>query len=142
MMKNNRMYVAGPLNSSGDRLENVHAAIEVGEQLIELGFIPFIPHLYHYWDLHSEHSSGYWLTLDRAWLETCGALVRIPGISIGADIEVDWARDLGIPVFMGIERVRMVPEEIRRNFILLSNATAQMDRTYAHRKHDLSAEKD
>jgi 4-hydroxy-3-methylbut-2-en-1-yl diphosphate synthase IspG/GcpE len=46
-----------------------------------------------------------WLTLDIEWLSVCDCLLRLPGESKGADIEVEYAREHMIPVFYTIEQL-------------------------------------
>lgn len=97
-----RIYVAGPL-TRGDQRKNVRAAILAAEQLIKAGFIPFIPHLSHFWGLIAPHPYGFWIEYDLEWLSTCDAVLRLPGDSPGADVEVVSARSLSIPVFYSVE---------------------------------------
>ena len=92
------IYIAGPY-TNGDPVLNVRKAIEAGEQLIELGYTPFIPHLSHLWHLINPHEYDYWIKYDREWLERCDALLRLPGYSDGADDEESYAISLGKPVF-------------------------------------------
>jgi hypothetical protein len=107
-----RVYVAGPL-SQGDPAMNVAYAVEVGTALRELGFVPFIPHLSHFWSMIAAAGGGTyrsgghftyddWLNYDLAWLKTCQAMYRIAGLSKGADIEEAFAKANGIPVFSNI----------------------------------------
>ncbi len=92
------IYVAGPY-TGGDPVLNTRKAIEAGEQLRALGFVPFIPHLTHLWHLISPHDIDYWYEYDNEWIRKCDALLRLPGKSKGADAEVALALELGIPVF-------------------------------------------
>lgn len=96
-----RVYVAGPY-TQGDVAQNVRRAIEVGNNLLEAGHTPFIPHLTHFWHLLYPQDSMTWITWCLAWLEQCEALIRLPGASHGADTEVSRARQLGIPVFTSV----------------------------------------
>jgi hypothetical protein len=102
-----RVYVAGPLTNNllEARLENVRNAIRAGERLRQHGFLPFVPHLYHYWDTFSEHNRHYWMSLDYEWLRTCHVLCRLDGHSPGGDLEMDWAHKLHIPVFFGVDEL-------------------------------------
>lgn len=93
-----KIYVAGPY-TRGDVAKNVHDAIMTGNNLRALGHTPFIPHLTHFWHMIQEHGIEYWYAYDLEWLEVCDAVFRIPGESIGADREVERARELGLPVF-------------------------------------------
>jgi hypothetical protein len=103
-VKRLRVYVSGAYSlPDGEQLRNTEKAICVGQQLLELGFAPFVPHTTHWW--HSYYPNHYdtWLELDLEWVEASEALLRLPGISKGADMEVARARLRGIPVFYSIE---------------------------------------
>lgn len=91
-----RVYVAGPLFGSGRSTENVNRALQVGQAVMACGAIPFVPHLFHYWDTVFPHE--YWLSMDKAWLRACDILVVLPGVSPGARMEEAWAVEFGIPV--------------------------------------------
>lgn len=97
-----RIYIAGPY-TKGDVAQNVRTAIEAGDRILKAGHVPFIPHLTHFWHLLCPGSYEQWITLDLEWLAQCEALIRLPGESAGADIEVDRAWELEMPVFYGIE---------------------------------------
>lgn len=99
-----RVYVAGPI-SQGDPMANCRLAIQVGFDLMDLGYAPYVPHYSYFVDPDSATGKGrykQWLELDHAWIRVCHALLRIPGESKGADREVKWAQELGIPVFYDI----------------------------------------
>ena len=98
MMASKTVYVAGPY-SKGDVALNVRYALEVAEALIDKGFTPYIPHLTHFWHLVFPHDIEFWYAYDLEWLAKCDALLRLTGESIGADKEVRFAQDHGIPVF-------------------------------------------
>lgn len=94
------VYVAGPMASSGDYVENVRIGVAAGEGILKHGGIPFVPHLSALWQFISPHSEyEFWLPMDLAWLSKCDALLRLPGESYGADEEEKFARAVGIPVF-------------------------------------------
>jgi nucleoside 2-deoxyribosyltransferase len=97
-----RVYIAGPY-SSGDVEANVEEAMAAAAALIEAGAAPFVPHLSHY--LHARRPQPYevWIEIDLAWLEGADALLRLPGHSPGADIEVGAALKRGILVFHSLE---------------------------------------
>jgi hypothetical protein len=73
---------------------------------MKLGFVPFVPHLSALWDIVDGESSPItyddWLKYDFAWIDCCDALLRMPGESRGADMEVEYARSKGIPVSYSI----------------------------------------
>lgn len=98
-----RVYVAGPY-TKGDPCVNTKAAIDVGNELLDEGHEPFVPHLSHFWHTVSPRPYEDWLRLDLAFVKVCQAVIRLPGESKGADREVDTALAFGIPFF------RSVPE--------------------------------
>lgn len=99
-----KVYIAAPY-TKGDACLNVRAAIQAAEELIEAGHVPFVPHLTHLWHLIVPHGYEFWLEYDLVWLEVCDAVLRLPGESAGADVEVHVARKYGMPVFFSTEEV-------------------------------------
>ena len=99
-----KVYVASQY-TIGSEGENVRVSLDVGNRLINEGFAPFCPLLSHF--QHMIFPQGYdtWLTLDIEWLSVCDCLLRLPGESKGADIEVEYAREHMIPVFYTIEQL-------------------------------------
>jgi nucleoside 2-deoxyribosyltransferase len=94
------VYVAGPLASSGNYVENIRNAVRAAESLRGLGLVPFVPHLNALWNMMSPHSDyDYWLPMDLAWIDRCEAVLRLPGESKGADMETAYAERTGKPVF-------------------------------------------
>lgn len=105
------VYIAGPY-SGGDVEANVRAALLAGHTVMDLGAIPFVPHLCHY--LHAVRERGYeeWMKFDFVWLERTDVLLRLPGVSPGADREVKRMEELGRPVFHTLDALA---EYLRRN---------------------------
>jgi len=98
------IYVAGPY-SRGDPVVNTRNAILVGDELVKLGYAPYIPHVSLLWHIVSPHEIDYWYNLDLAWLVRCDGLLRLPGDSSGADNEVKVAQANQIPVFYSLEEL-------------------------------------
>lgn len=92
------VYVAGPY-TKGDVAMNVRTAICVGDMLRGAGYVPFIPHLTHFWHMVEPHPIEFWYAYDMEWLERCDCVVRLAGESSGADKEVARAKELDIPVY-------------------------------------------
>lgn len=93
------VYVAGPY-AHLDPVRNTHATIHAAEGLLESGLVtPYVPHLTLLWHLVAPHDEEHWYAYDLAVLARCDALVRLVGSSKGADREVQFAHDRGIPVF-------------------------------------------
>ena len=97
-----RVYVAGPM---GGQSENISVAIKAATKLLDAGLSPYVPHLTYYWDVRHARARSRWMTLDLEWLKVCDCLLRLPGDSEGADQEVAWAKELGIPVYMSMDAV-------------------------------------
>lgn len=114
-----RVYLAGPM-SKGNLAANVNQATAAFHTLLKAGHEPFCPQ----WSVYAKPcvavddkvavclgtadggggvSHAEWLRMDLSWVGVSQAVVRLPGASIGADMEVSHARSLGIPVFAGVE---------------------------------------
>ena len=98
------VYIAAPY-SLGDAFANVRGAIDIAEILRAKGYQVFVPHLFAFWNFIHPHSWQEWMALDLAWLERCDVLFRVPGESLGAEWEVERARELGIPVVASLEEL-------------------------------------
>lgn len=94
-----KIYVAGPLNGSGDRDVNVRRACFVGTAIRDAGHVPFVPHTNVVWHAHYPAEEATWLAWDFAWLDACDALVRLPGHSPGSDREVKRAETNKQPIY-------------------------------------------
>lgn len=95
-----RVYVAGPY-TKGDVVINVRNACEAGTKLVEAGYSAFVPHLSHLWHTVTPRPWSFWMNIDYEWLTVCHYLLRLPGESTGADLEVEAAKAAGIPCFFG-----------------------------------------
>ena len=97
-----KIYVAGPY-SNGNIVDNVDIAIQYASELVDMGYAPFCPHLYHFVEIYNKKTWDSWMKIDLEFLSRCDVLIRIPGESIGADIEVAEAIKSGIPVLNNLE---------------------------------------
>lgn len=94
------IYVAGPLGTK-DPFSNVGRSIKYADLLRKAGYVPHVPHLYAFWAAVCPGVTyAEWMRLDYAVLERCDVLVRLPGESPGADLEVAHAKQHGIPVLL------------------------------------------
>lgn len=105
MSKEVYVYVAGPY-SWPDPVENTHHAVEVADQLVRLGYTPYLPHASLIWHLVKPHPVDYWYALDLLWLQKCDVVLRMPGKSPGADAEVAMATKLGIEVVYSVQELQ------------------------------------
>ena len=101
-MMRKRIYISGPLTSSGNVNENLERAMAAARALIDAGFAPFCPHLTYHVDPAEEYPHDLWMAIELPWVSVADALLCLPGESVGADIEVSHARKLGVPVFSSI----------------------------------------
>ena len=103
-MQNKLIYVSAPF-TKGDQLQNVRDACLAGDKLIELGYHPYVPHCTALWHCISPKTFNQWIQIDSVLLARCDAVLRLPGESVGADIEIELAKRLNIPVYYGIEEL-------------------------------------
>ena len=97
-----RIYISGPLTSSGNVRENIERAIVAARALVAAGFAPLCPHLNYVLDPTESFPHDLFMDIELPWVAVADALLRLPGESLGADIEVGEAERLGIPVFCTI----------------------------------------
>jgi hypothetical protein len=100
-----KVYIAGPLTSSGRVTENVHQAAMIADELLGLGFAVYVPHWNVVQDTAFPRDYNFWLAHDLEWLAVCDVLLRLPGDSPGADAEVQRARELGKHVYFDIDEL-------------------------------------
>jgi nucleoside 2-deoxyribosyltransferase len=91
------VYIAAPFTMP-DPIANTHAVLNIADALWEAGFTPLIPHLSLVWHLVSPKRYETWLEYDGQLLARCDAVLRVPGFSVGATCETQFAGSLGIPV--------------------------------------------
>lgn len=97
-----RIYIAGRY-TRGDRSDNVRNAMRAMDRLIAAGHEPLCPLLTHFQDLAFPRPWEDWMRIDLAWLPFSDAVVRLPGNSLGADMETEEANRWDIPVFLGLD---------------------------------------
>lgn len=94
------VYVAGPM--SADPFGCVRRALPVFDALRSAGCVPFLPQLSIVAEIARDGDYEDWLAYDFDMIDRCDALVRLPGASKGADREVAYAAEQGIPILMGL----------------------------------------
>ena len=101
-----RIYISGPI-SIGDRDSNFNQAEEAHLSLARAGFAPLNPmltmKLKFAFDGTFEHED--WMEMDIPWLLCADAVLRLPGDSVGADMEVEAAKEADIPVFLSVYEI-------------------------------------
>ncbi len=99
------VYLATPY-TKGDVAINIHNAIKLAEQIVELGYIPYVPIWTHFWHIISPHPWEYWMKIDEEIMLRCDCVLRGDGESNGADIEIERAQQAGMPIYFSIEELR------------------------------------
>lgn len=94
------VYVAGPYTRP-DPVFNTHTAVWEAEELQSTGIVTcLVPHLSLLSHMIAPHNDiDHWYEHDLATLARCDALYRMDGDSTGADAEVVFAIERGLPVF-------------------------------------------
>lgn len=100
------IYIAAPYTQN-DTVQNVRCAIDIAHEILEKceNVAVFLPHLYHFWNLMTSCPRSTWTALCLDWLEKCDIVLRLPGESKGADLEVRHAFMLKIPVVYSLENL-------------------------------------
>lgn len=94
-----RAYIAAPVHGSGTQPANLRNSLAVAKALLAMGFVPVIPHLFLLWEFHDpEITEDDFMSMCLSHLSTCHVVVRVRGISPGADIETAYASAHNIPV--------------------------------------------
>ena len=100
-----KIFIAAPYTLP-DPCVNTHRVMSVANNLLNLGYAPFIPHLNHFQHIYHPRPYEDWMDLDAEFLKICDVVWRLPGKSNGADKEVELAKELNIPVVYNIESLR------------------------------------
>jgi hypothetical protein len=113
-MKPLKIFISGPITNGGTADEdtvyqNVANAVEAGIELIRKGHYPFIPHLSVLTNNIAKKKGveipwQTWITIDDAFLRKCDAVFFL-GNSKGADIEMQRAIELKLPIYTKLEKV-------------------------------------
>lgn len=91
------IYLAGPFTSP-DPVENTYKAARLGTALWEeMKVLPFTPHLFIGWHTICPRPIEFWYDIDLSYIDKCDAIIRLPGTSPGADAEMVYAAEKGIP---------------------------------------------
>jgi len=97
-MQRKVVYLACPMRQ-GHWTDNVRAAAEVGALLIKKGFSVINPMGSWLLDVAVPLRFEDWIENDYGLIAASDCLYRIPGASEGADLEVAYAKSIGVPVF-------------------------------------------
>jgi hypothetical protein len=97
-----KIYVCGPF--SGLEMQNTRKAVLAAQEVREAGYSPYIPHLFAFVDYLTPVSYEDAMRHCFVWIEACDGLLFL-GTSPGAEREVKFAKELGIPVFFSVEEI-------------------------------------
>jgi Domain of unknown function (DUF4406) len=112
-----KVYIASPY-TKGDVAVNVKRQLDMADELMTRGYAPYAPLYSHF--QHMAHPRPYtdWIEIDLEWVPACDVVLRLAGESSGADGEVAFARERGVPVVFSIE-------ELQRQFPAIQKATGE-----------------
>ena len=99
-----KVYIASAY-TIGNTAANVARQMRVANQLIRLGFAPYVPLLNHFQDIYYKQDEETWMQLDFVWVKSCHCVLRLGGESPGADREVELAKENNIPVFYSMDEL-------------------------------------
>lgn len=110
-------YVAGPYSpysekqgspeAEAKRRKNIEQAIHAGKDILNLGYIPIVPHsLFDGWERLPGLDEGPVIMAEKAAVARCEAFFKIAS-SRGTDDEERLARALNKDIFTGLEQVRL-----------------------------------
>lgn len=88
--------------TKGDCVENTHDAIMYAESLIDMGIVPYVPHVSLLWHLVAPRPAEFWYGYDLNILRRCDAMIVMGDAdddSFGVQLEVQACMDWGIPVY-------------------------------------------
>lgn len=88
------VYVSAPYTLP-DPVTNTRTAIEAGTLILKAGHVPIIPHLSLLWHFLYPRPWEEWIAYDLDLIARCDLVLRLPGASTGADIEVEHAIRIG-----------------------------------------------
>lgn len=110
-------YVAGPYTPYSEkpgtpeaeekRRKNIEQAIHAGKDILNLGYIPIVPHsLFDGWERLPGLDDGLIVMAEKAAVARCEAFFKLAS-SRGTDNEERLARALGKDIFTGIDLIRL-----------------------------------
>lgn len=89
-MRKTVVYIACPMRQ-GHWTDNVIEALDIADDMMNKGYSVIIPILSWFWDMRHPHKFEDWIEMDYGLISISDAVFRIPGLSEGADLEMDYA---------------------------------------------------
>jgi|SRR3990172_5226842 len=94
-----RTYVSHSITGSGDWKQNVKQIQRIGMELRRRGYAPFVPAVAPASAIGRGMTHEDWLECDFPYVQVADVVLRVAGVSPGADAEVAYAQEIGVPVF-------------------------------------------
>lgn len=98
------VYIASPY-SNGSQAANVAKQMEAYIYLANMGYCPIAPLLSHFLEIYHSFKFSNWLEIDKKLISISDIVLRLDGESVGADIEVEYAKNLGKKIVYSIEKI-------------------------------------
>ena len=99
------VYISAPY-AFPDPIENTNKAIMIADALYTSGVcMPILPHLTMLWNTVIPHEPSFWSEYCLLMMRRCDAILRIDGLSQGADKEIVEAKKVGIPIFYHVDEL-------------------------------------
>lgn len=98
------VYISGPI-TKGNKNHNIFQAMEAHQRLLLLRFsvIDPMPSMLYPFNNEIEHQA--WLENDLPHVRVASAVLRLPGESLGAEMECLYAEQCGVPIYHSIEEL-------------------------------------
>lgn len=138
------VYISGPI-TLGDRNWNVYQAFDAQRKLMDAGFSTINPMASTCFPFAWErgYDADVWMDCDYPLVAASAAVLRLPGESAGADLEVAYATDANIRVYHDLEQLvsdrdkLFAPSEGRRELQHLSWSIGEWsDEVFGHSRDD------
>jgi len=101
-MRRTVIYLACPM-TQGHWTTNTRKCLQYAEELMIKGYSPIAPALTWFWDLIYPHSHEAWIEYSFGLVAIADAVLRVPGVSEGADLELDYAVRHDVLIFTSID---------------------------------------
>lgn len=116
MMRPTIVYVSGPMTTGNNFPVNIRRGIEVATVIMDKGYVVICPHEKALgMEMLVPRSYDDWMAYDLRCIEACDIVYRMsddrgnPLPSKGGDMEVQYARRIGRPVYYSFDTLFTVP---------------------------------
>ena len=104
------IYIASAY-TVGDVAANVAVQMEAAHRIMDMEHCPIAPLLSHFLHLYQQRPYQDWINVDLELIKRCDIVLRLPGVSSGADGEVQLALQCNIPVCYGWSKLEALLDE-------------------------------